>query len=59
MGELLTLRMMEKKKSLVLYKKLTKIDNRKLLDDVINQYCDFIDLCSTYDTILNDVQRAK
>ena len=48
MGDPLTLRMMEKEE-LENFKKLTKVKNRKLLDDVITQYCN-IGMCN-YNTI--------
>jgi hypothetical protein len=44
-----TLRMMEKEE-LNSFKKLTKVENRKLLDRVIQQYCN-IGMCN-YNTIL-------
>ncbi|MBU2714262.1 hypothetical protein [Zooshikella harenae] len=49
MADALTLRMMEKEE-LKAFKQLTKIKNRKLLDQVMQQYCS-IDMCN-YNTIL-------
>lgn len=49
MGDPSTLRMMEKKE-LSSFKELTGVSNRKLLDNVINQYCN-IGMCN-YSTIL-------
>jgi len=49
MGDPSTLRMMENEE-LSSFKKLTKVDNRKLLDGVIRQYCN-IGMCN-YNTIL-------
>lgn len=49
MGDPATLRMMEKEE-LNSFKKLTKINNRKLLDSVISQYCG-LGMCN-YSTIL-------
>ncbi|NQY58181.1 MAG: hypothetical protein HRT55_06465 [Colwellia sp.] len=48
MGDPSTLRMMEKEE-LNSFKKLTKVDNRKLLDNVIRQYCS-VGMCN-YNTI--------
>lgn len=59
MGDPLTLRMMEEEE-LESFKKLTKVTNRKLLDDVIDQYCE-IDMCN-YVTILmmyNEQKKAS
>lgn len=49
MGDPLTLRMMEKEE-LECFKKLTSVSDKKLLDNVIDQYCD-IGMCN-YNTIL-------
>lgn len=49
MGDPMTLRMMEKEE-LESFKQLTKVENKKLLDNVIRQYCD-IGMCN-YNTIL-------
>lgn len=59
MGDPSTLRMMEKEE-LNSFKQLTKVSNRKLLDDVINQYCN-IGMCN-YNTILmmyNEQEKAS
>lgn len=49
MGDPMTLRMMEKEE-LKAFKELTKVENRRLLDNVIEQYCN-IGMCN-YNTIL-------
>ena len=48
MGDPLTLRMMEKEE-LESFKKLTTVENKELLNSVINQYCE-IGMCN-YNTI--------